>query len=333
MIKLGILSFAHVHAPHYAEAINGLEGVKLSGIYDQDEYRGKRASILFKTRYYARYKDLLRDGVDGVIICSENVRHRELTMAAAEEGKHILCEKPIATTLEDADTMIQACKESGVRLHIAFPMRYAPAVQALKEEVEAGNVGDLLGISSTNHGKLPPGWFQDKKLAGGGAVMDHTVHLVDLFHWIFNQEITEVYAEMGTLLHDIAVEDCGLLSLEFEDGGFATLDCSWSRPKSFPTWGDLTMRVYGTNGVLEVEAFKQGFLSYSDRRKSAKWEYWGTNSDLEMIQDFAKVVKGDRPKGALATGEDGKKALAVVLAAYRSVQERKPVHVKDIETR
>jgi len=325
-VKLGILSFAHVHASNYAQVINALNELSLIGIWDDNKYRGRYGAVEFDTEYYDD-SDRLLDEADGIIITSETAFHKELVERASQAGKHILCEKPIATTLEDADTMIQACKESGVRLHIAFPMRYAPAVQALKEEVEAGNVGDLLGVSSTNHGKLPPGWFQDKKLAGGGAVMDHTVHLVDLFRWIFNQEITEVYAEVGTLLHDIVVEDCGLLSLEFEDGGFATLDCSWSRPECFPTWGDLTMRVYGTNGVLEVEAFKQGFVSYSDRWKSAKWEYWGTNSDLEMMRDFAKVVKGERPKGALATGEDGKKALAVALAAYRSVRERKPVRV------
>ncbi|MCK4789568.1 MAG: Gfo/Idh/MocA family oxidoreductase [Desulfobacteraceae bacterium] len=325
-VKLGMLSFAHVHASNYAQVINALNELSLIGIWDDNKYRGRCGAVEFDTEYYDDL-DRLLDEADGIIVTSENAFHKELVERASEAGKHILCEKPIATTLKDADTMIQACKESGVRLHIAFPMRYAPAVQALKEEVRAGNIGDLFGISSTNHGKLPPGWFQDEKLAGGGAVMDHSVHLVDLFRWIFNQEITEVYAEVGILLHDIAVEDCGLLSLEFEDRGFATLDCSWSRPECFPTWGDLTMRVYGTNGVLEVEAFKQGLVSYSDRWKSAKWEYWGTNPDLEMLRDFAKIVKGERPKGTLATGEDGKKALAVALAAYHSVRERKPVHV------
>jgi predicted dehydrogenase len=324
-VNLGILSFAHVHAPSYARVVNGLEEAKLVGIYDNNEYRGKRAAAEFTAEYYSNLKDLLKC-TDGVIICSENVRHKELAIVAANNNNHILCEKPIATTLEDADEIIQTCEKNKVKLCIAFPMRYSVPIRALKERIENGENGNLLGISSTNRGKFPSGWFGNKELAGGGAIIDHTVHLVDLFRWIFKKEVKKVYAETGTLLHPIDVEDCGLLSLEFEDGSFATLDCSWSRPKSFPFWGDVTMRVYETKGVINIDAFKQQIISYNDERVKSTWHYWGTNPDLEMIKDFVICIKENRPISI--SGEDGKKALAVVLAAYSSIEKGEPVSVR-----
>lgn len=323
-VKLGILSFAHMHAYNYALAIRALENVELTGIWDPNAYRGTEAARQFQTHFFPKLEMLLKE-VDGVIICAENARHKELVLASAEAGKHILCEKPIATTLDDADEMIQACEKNSVQLQIAFPMRYSPSVQALKKHVEAGDIGDLLGVSSTNHGQIPPGWFIDPDQAGGGALMDHTVHLVDLLRWIFKKEVVEVYAETGTLLHDIPVEDTGLLSLSFEDGGFATVDCSWSRPSSFPSWGDVMMRVYGTQGVIELDAFSQSLTSYNDDRQKAVQHYWGTDMDEAMIVDFASAIREGREVSI--TGLDGKKALEVALAAYRSTQEGKPVRV------
>lgn len=327
-VKLGIISFAHVHAPNYAREINTLDEAALVGIFDQNEYRGKQAAAQFNTEYFSDLDELLAY-TDGIIICSENATHKDFAIHAASSDTHILCEKPIATNLEEADDMIEACRKNEVRLHIAFPMRYSPPVVTMKEHIEEGEIGKLLGISSTNHGRIPPGWFQNKQLAGGGAVMDHTVHLVDLFCWIFNQGIKEVYAKIGTLLHDIEVEDCGLLSLKFEKEGFATLDCSWSRPDSFPTWGDLKMRVYGTNGVLDLDAFRQNFTVYNDERKSKKWEYWGTNSDREMIIDFIRAIKKEPLEGTLATGREGRKSLQVALSAYRSAKKGQPVAILD----
>lgn len=325
-MKLGILSFAHVHAPNYATQVKDLPQVTLTGIYDQSEYRGKQAASRFGTEYYSQPRALLTN-TNGVIICSENALHTDLAIQAARAGNHILCEKPIATLLKDADMMIKACQQNGVSLYIAFPMRFSPPINSAREYVQNGEVGKLLGISSTNHGKLPPGWFQNSKLAGGGAVMDHTPHLIDLFRWIFNQEVKEVYAQIGILLNDIPVEDCGLLSISFEDDSFATLDCSWSRPESFGTWGDLKMRIYGTEGVIDLDSFMQQFTSFSDQRMSPRFEYWGTNSDQEMIKEFVKMIRGVTKETRLATGEDGKKCLQVALAAYQSTKKNAPVNI------
>src|SRR5690606_30679800 len=171
---------------------------------------------------------------------------------------------PIATALEDAAVMVTEANKAGVILRAAFPVRHSDPVIRLKSIVESGAIGDVIGIAGTNRGKMPPGWFLDKELAGGGAVFDHTVHVVDIMRWYLNSEVAQVYAEVDTLLHDVDIDDAGMLTMEFENGVIATLDPCWSRPKTFPTWGDVTMKIVGTKGTLAVDAFAQTGEVFSD---------------------------------------------------------------------
>ena len=110
---------------------------------------------------------MLAEGLDGVIICSANRHHRSLTELAARHTRHILCEKPIATTLADAEAMIDACARTGAKLQIAFPVRFAPPVLQLRALLQSGALGAIYSLKTTNHGQLPGGWFVDRELAGG----------------------------------------------------------------------------------------------------------------------------------------------------------------------
>jgi len=324
-VKIGMVSFAHMHAYSYARAIGKISEVDLAGIYDDNPYRGTQAARMFGTTYFEDYEDLLDQRLDGVIICSENALHREHVRIASEHKVHILCEKPIATSLEDAQFMIEVCQKNKVKLQTAFPMRYSPPVRFLKEYLDRGSLGKVVAASCTNHGTVPPGWFQKKELSGGGAIMDHTVHVVDLLRWMLKTEVKKVYAHASTLIQPLEVEDCALLSLTLGNGVIASLDCSWSRPKNFPFWGDVTMRIYGTEGVIDMDAFKQGIASYNDERIKSIWHYWGQDPDLEMIRDFISCIKENRPVSII--GEDGRKALAVALSAYRSLEKGDTVYV------
>jgi len=322
---LGIISFAHFHAYNYANCLRQLKEVEIIGIADKDRKRGIKAADEFKTKYYPDYSKLLQKDFEAVIVCSENSRHKEIVVAAANAGKHILCEKPISTNIEDARTMINVCKQKNVKLGIAFPFRFSPTVKQVKRMIEENKIGNILAVNATNRGKMPGGWFISKVKAGGGAVMDHTVHVVDLLRWFLNREVKEVYAEVDSLLHNIDVDDCGVLALEFEDGIFATLDTSWSRPKSFPTWGDITMEIVGTKGVISLDVFAQTISTYSDKERRVVWENWGDNIELGLIKDFAYRISNGLP--LTITGEDGLRALEVVLAAYRSAQKKKTVNL------
>lgn len=324
-VRIGMLSFAHLHATSYARCLNQLPGVSLAGIYDDDPQRGQEMAQRFGTRYFSSAQSLLDESLDGMIICSENAKHRQLTELVAGHTGYILCEKPIATTLEDGQAMIDVCKAAGVRLQIAFPVRFSPAVQRLKSQIGEGVLGKVYSAKCTNHGSMPGSWFTDPQLAGGGAVIDHTVHVIDLLRWIWGVEITEVYAEIGdSLLHPgLGIDDAGMLSFRLSNGVYGTLDTSWSRPPSYPTWGDVKLEILGEMGWIAVDAFQQNLAISADDWGKTSWVHWGSNMDLGLIRDFVDSIRHGREPSI--SGEDGLKALEVALAAYESARTGQPV--------
>ena len=323
VVKIGMLSFAHMHAYSYASCVNELPEAELVGIADHDPERGKKMAEQFKTKYFPSYQALLEADVDAVIIGSENIRHKELTFMAAEAGKDILCEKPLATTVEDGQAMIDVCKKHNVKLMTAFPCRYSPSMVRVKESVDGGCIGDILAIKGTNQGRMPGGWFIELDKSGGGAVIDHTVHVTDLMRWVLRAEPVEVYAEISNNMHHEDYDDVGQLTIVFDNGVITSLNTSWSRPKSFPTWGDVTMAITGTNGVINMDMFAQNITHYSDETMRVNWLHWGSNIDYLMVKDFVSSVANDLPVSI--TGEDGLRAVEVALGAYKSQETGMPV--------
>jgi predicted dehydrogenase len=324
-MRIGILSFAHMHAASYASCLRRLPDVELVGIADRDAARGQEMAKRNGTMYVADPRALLDQQLDGVIITAENARHLELVELAAGKTPYILCEKPIADTMEAGRAIIDICQKRGTRLGIAFPVRFSPPIQRLRQMLRDERAGRILAVRTTNHGSMPGGWFIDPVLSGGGAVIDHTVHVIDLLRWFWDTEVTEVYAEVGyDLLHPgLGIDDVGMLSFKLANGAFGTLDTSWSRTKSYPTWGDVTIEVVGEKGTLNVDAFGQHIAVYSDKSGKGSWVGWGSDMDLGLIQDFTNAIAtGGSPS---ASGHDGLKALEVAIGAYRSAKAAKPV--------
>lgn len=323
VVKVGFLSLAHMHAYSYGRALNSLTNCTLVGIHDPNRERGTKGAQEMNTQFFAVPEKLLTQ-VDAVIICSENNRHREFTELAARHGCHVLCEKPIATTMEDGQAMIDVCREARVKLQIAFPVRFAIPVRQVKEMLDRGSIGQVLAISGTNHGQMPGGWFVDPVLAGGGAVMDHTVHVADLVRWFLGQEFVSVYAEAGhSMLWDVDIDDCGMLSMELEGGTIVTQDPSWSRPRTNPTWGDVTLRIVGTKGTIDLDAYAQNFMVYDDAQNKVSQRSFAEDMDFGLIADFIAMIADDREPSI--TGFDGLKAMEVALAAYESAKLKKPI--------
>src|SRR3712207_6140011 len=162
-VRVGIVSFAHVHAPPYASVLASLDSASFVGISDSDASRGREASQRFGVSFFEDARGLF-EAVDAVVICSENRDHARDAIAALESGVDVLCEKPIATTLGDARAMIRASEEAGRQLRVAFPVRYLPAVRHAREVVRSGGLGRILAVNGTNHGKIPGGWFLDPEI-------------------------------------------------------------------------------------------------------------------------------------------------------------------------
>ena len=327
-MKIGIMSFAHHHADAYIHNLRLLPGVELLGVADGDIGRGQGYAQRSGSKFFPSYADLLEAQPDGVIICSENNQHRPLVEMAAARGVHVLCEKPIATTLADGRAEVEACARAGVLFMTAFPMRFSPALLEIKARLEAGDFGSVYCFNTTNQGELPTKyrpWFADPLLAGGGALADHTVHLVDILRWFLQDEISSVYAQSNRIFHadEVEVETAGLEMITFKSGVFATLDCSWSRPPYWPTWGGLTFEMVTERGAVIVDAFRQNLTVYSHAMQRPTWSYWGSDMNQAMIGEFITAIRENRPP--CVTGLDGLRAVEVVVAAYESTRTGQPV--------
>src|SRR5271157_3926246 len=189
-VRVGIASFAHIHAFGYASILSRMEGVLLAGFCDLQDQRADRVASTYNIARFDTYEDLVsNDEVDTILITTETVYHAQVAVSAMEHGKDVIVEKPIATTIEDAQRMIDTSQATGRKLFQCFPCRYHPSARAVKEMIDRGELGDILGITATNHGQMPDhenpetAWFSNKSLAGGGAVMDHTTHAADLIAW------------------------------------------------------------------------------------------------------------------------------------------------------
>jgi predicted dehydrogenase len=329
-IRLGILSLAHHHADGYLGIIGRLPGVDLVGLWDEDGPRGADAAAGHGTRAFATEADLLAAGIDGVILCSVSSEHRRLAERAAAAGVHVLCEKPLATRAEDAEAIVAACAAADVRLMTAFPMRFSPVLRALHASVRSGAIGELLCLEGVNTGEMPDlhrAWFVDPVLAGGGAVMDHVVHLADLYRWLLEGEVVEVYAVANRILQDgfAGVETGSFVSLRFGDGVIATIDCSWSKPRSYPSWGGLALEVVGTTGVVTTDAFRQHLVVHGRLDDGISWPFWGSDPNVGMLAEFVAAIREGREPAI--TGLDGLRAVEIVEAAYRSVGSGAPVQL------
>ena len=194
--------------------------------------------------------------------------------------------------------------------------------------MDEGGLGKIYALNTTNQGQMPINhrrWFVDKELAGGGAVMDHVVHLADILRWYLDSEVVEVYAQTNHILHadTVDVETGGLLMLTFADGTFASIDCSWSKPLNYPTWGGLTMELISERGLTVIDAFSQNLNVYKQSNASHWWAPWGSDANQAMIEEFVTAVQEQRPPSV--SGEDGYRALEVALAAYASMEHGQPV--------
>ncbi|RLF25165.1 MAG: gfo/Idh/MocA family oxidoreductase [Thermoprotei archaeon] len=344
-IKAAIISFAHIHAYSYARVLKMIPEVEFVAIWDDNEERGRSAANTYKVPNY--YKDLdelfkKHKDLDFVIVTSENARHYEHVRKALEEDVHVLCEKPFTTNIKHADELIALASKKGLKLGTCFVMRHHAAVVAAKQAIDAGELGQIVSVTTTNHGTCPykeAHWFVEPELSygervplkpddkryRGGCVTDHTVHCADLLRWILGSEVAEVYAEVGlNIRKDLEVEDNALVMLRFRNGVQASIDCSWSRPEGvFPTWGDVNLHFIGTQACLDVESFIQNLSLATWKIGRFVYHYWGTDVDYELIMDFIRAIKEDRPPRA--TGWDGRQATEIMLAAYESISRGKPI--------
>ncbi|WP_458210405.1 Gfo/Idh/MocA family protein [Haladaptatus sp. NG-SE-30] len=326
MTRIGILSTAHVHTDEYAEKLASFDDVDFVGVASENVNDGRETASRHGTEYFDT-TDLLEQ-VEGVVVCSPNATHIDWIQKAAKAGVDVLCEKPLAPDYGTAKEIVDICENAGINAGLCMPLRFNPLAREAKQDYLEDSIGDLRYITGTNRGKMPGDWFVNPELAGGGAVMDHTVHVLNIVRWITGLEVSEVYAETDTLIFDIPVEDVNILSMELEDGTPFTLDGSWSRPDEWDTWGDVTLEMLGTNGTAGFDSTELTMKVTRDSGENTGIQSIGFGEDANegLVRDFVNSVESDREP--MTTVQDGATEVAVIDAAYESAKREEPITVK-----
>lgn len=329
-VPIGILSTAHVHTDGFAGLLSSTDGVEFVGIADDDATRGKEIAAKHDVPFMET--ETLLSRVDGALIFSTNTTHRPWVERVAAAGVDVLCEKPLATTLPETRAIVDRVEESGIGLGMLMPLPFSQPARRAKRELSGNTIGDLKLASGTNRAKLrnrhETGWSATPEHSGGGAVMDHTAHIVGLLRWLTGREIREVHAELTTMHDGVGVEDVNLLSMELDDGTPFTLDGSWSRPENNDYWGDATLRLVGTDGVLDIDCYDYKLKATRDTAADPAISsvYWGELPNAALLSDFVDSVAHDRQPEI--TVRDGLREAAVCIAAYESARTGQPAPVE-----
>ncbi len=216
----------------------------------------KHPAFTAQTKIYDNFHDLLnREDLDLVCICRPYSLNAEAAIAAANLGIDIVCEKPVATTLRDLDTLEKAVQKNGIRLSAMFGMRLSPAFQAAKQVVASGLIGEpILAFAQKSYrfGKRPD-FFKNRETYGG-TIAWVAIHAVDYTRWATGIEYTQVAALHGNKAHPDypGCEDHGGMLFCLANGGTATITIDYLRPETAPTHGDDRLRIAGSEGVVEV---------------------------------------------------------------------------------
>jgi predicted dehydrogenase len=307
---------------------------KLVAVVSGNAKKAKRLAGKFGARDYYAYKDyalcLNHPQVEAVYIATNNSTHAQYAVQAAAAGKHVLCEKPMANTVEDCRQMIEACHASGVRLMIAYRKYFEPASLALKKLVTGGKLGRLKLMHSAFTIYLPPGgdvprWHFDRKLAGGGSLMDLGVYCVNTAKWLAGKEPVEAVGYSWTVdpARFSEVEENMAFQLKFPDGLVLQASASFGAAQaSF-------LHVHGEKGWAALDPA----FAYDEERRlfgkiGGKWfeKKFPRMEEFHLELDaFADCIRLKREPES--DGLEGLRDVAVMQAIYRSAREGKPVGI------
>jgi myo-inositol 2-dehydrogenase/D-chiro-inositol 1-dehydrogenase len=283
-------------------------------------------------RAYTDYRDLIRDKeVEMIWVAAPNYLHAQITIDAAKAGKHVVCEKPLCMTLEEADAMIDACKRSGVLLLYAEELFFAPKYVKAKQMADEGAFGRVhLVKQGEKHNGPHSDWFWDVSQSGGGAVMDLGCHGIAFCWWFLGkQPVKSVYSHMSTQVHGARTQgdDEAVTILEFADGAVGIVESSWNRPGGM----DDSIEVFGDKGQTYADMLmgnalptysEVGFGYAVEKAATTKgWtypvfeEHWNYGFPQEM-RHFARCVRGK--ESPISDGETGRVVQEVLYAAYAS---------------
>ncbi|MEE4285769.1 MAG: Gfo/Idh/MocA family oxidoreductase [Mariniphaga sp.] len=347
---LGCGKVAHLHA----NAIQNLTNAKLAAVWSRSKKSADEFARQYETRAFESISEMVKTArIDLALICTPHPFHRDPAIEAAQAGANILVEKPLASTLEDADAIIEACKNSGVKLGVISQRRWYAPVMRVKKAIDAGKIGkpvfgtiNMLGWRDKNYYDADE-WRGTWNMEGGGVLVNQAPHQLDLLLWYMG-EIDEVYGLWKNLNHPyIEVEDTAVAVVKFKTGGIGNIIVSNSQKPGI--YGKV--HVHGENGAsIGVQTdggamFVAGMSNVLEPPVNDLWTVPGEEKllskwikkDSELfnaidptvfymerqIEDFLEALETNREP--MVTGEDGRRTVELFTAIYRSARDNKPV--------
>ncbi|WP_449536507.1 Gfo/Idh/MocA family protein [Ferdinandcohnia sp. Marseille-Q9671] len=324
----------HRHLPEY----NANTHVEIVAVCDINEQRAKETAEKYGADAYTSYEELLQHAnVDIVSVCTPNYLHADVSIAALHAGAHVLCEKPMATSAEEAENMIAAAEASGKKLMIAHNQRFVQSHQRARQLIKSGDLGKIFSFRTAfGHGGPErwsidgkDSWFFEKEKAFVGAMGDLGVHKTDVLRFILGEEIVEVGAFVEQNTKEFSnVDDNAVCVLKTESGIIGTLAASWGYSKE-----DNSTIIYGENAVLRLEddpthsmiiQYKTGEVVKYELGKIQSNDEGGQNNSHVIGKFVDSIIQNQEPP---IPGSEGMKSLKVVLAALRSSETKQIVQI------
>jgi UDP-N-acetylglucosamine 3-dehydrogenase len=310
-IKVGVIGTGAM-GQHHVRIYSEFPDVKLVGIADLDAARVNELAARYKTKAFIDYKELLKQNLDAVSIVVPTRMHREVALSAIEAGVNVFIEKPIADTMERTNDIIESANNAGLKLMIGHIERFNPAVMKLKEIIGSGALGKVVSISTLRVGPYNP------RIRDVGVIMDIGVHDIDVISYLYDMKVSEVYTVAGADIHPF--EDHAAIILRFDPEHSGIIETNWLTPHKIRK-----LTAIGLKGVA--------YLDYIDQTVELHDEGWIRKAKVEKseplrneLQYFVDCLsKNIQP---FPSGEDGKYALEVAMAAIESYTYDRTVKVR-----
>ena len=321
-LRWGIVGLGQLANEWIGPAIRASKSGRLVACADSLIERAKSFSSAYGVeRIYGSYEALMKDpDVEAVYVATPNAFHGPVTRAAARAGKHVLCQKPMAFTVAEAEEMVAACHKAGVVLRIGLQLRFQRILQEAQDQVRKGRIGTVREVTVQRYApigeaKASP-WRYELAVAGAGALADVGVHVVDFVRWIVGDPIRRVFASAHPDRASGRPDETVVLLQEFAGGCRATIRCSREMPI-----GANDLQIFGTGGMLitgPLRGVPKNHLALRTPEGSEEVEYAAENLYLLEIEAFAEAVAGASTPAA--GGEDGLRLVRVTDALIRSLE-------------
>ena len=308
VVGVGAMGENHVRVYHKMEEAN------LVAVSDVSERALKKIEKKYDTNGFTQFSELLENPeIEAVSVCVPTTFHHDVVMEAIKNKKHVLVEKPIAFTVEEAEEMIAAAKEAGVKLATGHVERFNPAVQKAKELIENEVIGDLVTISAKRVGPFPP------RIKDVGVAIDLAIHDLDVMNFLIEAPVKQVYATMSSILDQSDFEDHAEIMVSFDEDITGILEVNWLTP-----YKRRQIEITGTDGIITIDYIDQSIEVYGKFAQDIQIKPVEPLSE-ELNSFLCKIEADEEPE---ITGEDGLKALKMVLAANKSSKEHSPINFR-----